>query len=62
MIIYQLNRFRRNSFDNEEELVAFYESFQDAYSHKKNDESIYSNYEYCIYNRTVISAKENRNV
>ena len=58
MTIYQLNRFRRNSFDNEEEIVAFYESWKDANLGKRTLEFSNINYEYCIYNRTVIPAKE----
>ena len=58
MKVYQLTRVYRDSYDINEESVAFYESYEAAANQKKVYDLNSSNYEYFIYMRNVILSTE----
>lgn len=54
MKAYQLTRVYRDSYDINEETVAFYETYEDAANQKRVYDLNSSNYEYFIYLRNII--------
>jgi len=58
MIVYELSKWLRGSFEFREETVAYYESWKDANLEKRNLEFNNSNYEYTIYHCKVIPSSE----
>lgn len=57
-IIYQLNKWHRNSFEPTEQTVAFYESWKDANLEMRTLEFNNSDWEYTIYHCKVIQDSE----